>query len=88
MTPAAIICKRNSLQWRGCHHRGGLRTNVSCDALSSVVSVSKPTIEEMHARIDIIILSGLTKISSILCHGEVSHNQIIIAPKSNGYATI
>ena len=88
MTPAAITCKRNSFAVAWLPSSWGLRTNVSCDALSSVVSVSKQTIEEMHAWIDIIILSGLTKISSILCHGEVSHNQIIIAPKSNGYATI
>ena len=65
-----------------------VRTKVSCDALTSVVSASKPTLKEsFQARADIFISSD--KMPSRLCHREMSHKEIvIIVLKSKDYSII
>ena len=67
-----------------------VRTKVNCDALTSMVGASKPTLEEsFDAGAD--ILFRVTKIPSRLCHREVSHNEIVLSSivlKSKGYGII
>ena len=65
-----------------------VRIKVSCDALTSVVGASKPTLDEsFQARAD--ILFRVTKIPSRLCNRKVSRNEIvIIVLKSKDYGII